>query len=48
MTKSEYQINLEKHETKDVSDGDTSFIEFTLLPLDHKARIFNTILSHLR
>jgi hypothetical protein len=37
-----------KNQKQDVPDSDTSFIEFTLLPLDHKARIFTTILSRLR
>jgi len=36
-----------KNQKQDVPDIDTSFIEFTLLPLDHKARIFST-LSRLR
>jgi len=36
-----------KDQKQDVPDGNTSFIEFTLLPLDHKARIFTTILSRL-
>jgi hypothetical protein len=37
-----------KNQKQDVPDSDTSFIEFTLLPLDHKARIFTAIFSRLR
>jgi len=32
-----------KIQKQDVPDIDTSFIEFPLLPLDHKAKIFTTL-----
>ena len=37
-----------KNQKQDVPDSDTSFIELTSLPLDHKARIFTAIFSRLR